>query len=91
MSGHPTISGSCLCQQVRYELTGDPQVKLLCHCDNCRKVTGSSFMANAVYQEDVRTDPPLNTQTIYIYGLCTDSLLATSHHLGRRHIEDLQR
>lgn len=48
-------------------------------------------MANAVYQEDVRTDPPLNTQTIYIYGLCTDSLLATSHHLGRRHIEDLQR
>ena len=59
MSGHPTISGSCLCQQVRYELTGDPQVKLLCHCDNCRKVTGSSFMANAVYQENVRTDPPL--------------------------------
>ncbi|KAJ5545244.1 hypothetical protein N7535_006373 [Penicillium sp. DV-2018c] len=52
MSGHPTISGSCLCQQVRYELTGDPKLKLLCHCDNCRKVTGSSFMANSVYQED---------------------------------------
>lgn len=55
MSDQPTISGSCLCQQIRYELTGDPQVKLLCHCENCRKVTGFSFMANAVYQEDVST------------------------------------
>ncbi|KAJ5355503.1 uncharacterized protein N7496_012715 [Penicillium cataractarum] len=52
MSDLPTISGSCLCQQIRYEISGDPQVRLLCHCDNCRKATGSSFMANAVYQED---------------------------------------
>ncbi|KAF3401671.1 hypothetical protein F1880_010026 [Penicillium rolfsii] len=52
MSNQPAISGSCLCQQVRYEVTGDPQVRLLCHCDNCRKVTGSSFMANAVYQKN---------------------------------------
>ncbi|GLI81275.1 hypothetical protein PoHVEF18_009651 [Penicillium ochrochloron] len=52
MSDQPTITGSCLCQQIRYELTGDPQMRLLCHCGNCRKVTGSSFMANAVYQKN---------------------------------------
>ncbi|KAJ5133992.1 hypothetical protein N7448_000987 [Penicillium atrosanguineum] len=25
---------------------------LLCHCANCRKVTGSTYMANALYQKD---------------------------------------
>jgi hypothetical protein len=32
-------------------------MRLLCHCDNCRKVTGSSFMANAVYQKNVCPAP----------------------------------
>ena len=72
MSDQPTISGSCLCQQIRYELTGDSQVKLLCHCNNCRKVSGSSFMANSVYQQDVSIIPS---------KICKPSILRTLHWL----------
>lgn len=39
-------SGSCLCQRVRYEIRGEPLGFLVCHCVNCRKATGSGFMAN---------------------------------------------
>ncbi|MCJ1394326.1 hypothetical protein MMC18_007204 [Xylographa bjoerkii] len=33
-------SGSCLCGGVRYELSGEPTVKVLCHCNNCGKSSG---------------------------------------------------
>ncbi|KAJ6014922.1 DUF636 domain protein [Penicillium herquei] len=45
------IPGSCLCRQVRYEITGDCMVKMMCHCNNCRKTTGSLFMANSFYDK----------------------------------------
>lgn len=40
------MKGSCLCQQVKYQLT--PPVKLFqyCHCSRCQKVTGSAHGAN---------------------------------------------
>lgn len=53
MSTANIIKGSCLCQEIQYEVTGAPQITLLCHCDDCRKVTGSVFMANSIYQKDV--------------------------------------
>ncbi|PYH87694.1 hypothetical protein BO71DRAFT_404455 [Aspergillus ellipticus CBS 707.79] len=43
----PQTPGSCLCGGITYEITGDPVTRLLCHCDNCRKASGSSFMANS--------------------------------------------
>ncbi len=38
-----TRIGGCTCGQVRYELEGEPIRVGLCHCGNCRKVTGSAF------------------------------------------------
>lgn len=48
-----TITGSCLCQKIRYEVSGAPKSTILCHCDNCRKSTGASFMANSFYHKPV--------------------------------------
>ncbi|KAJ3548996.1 hypothetical protein NMY22_g1044 [Coprinellus aureogranulatus] len=42
-------TGSCLCKRVRYEISGDPLAFRICHCVNCRKATGSAFMANAFF------------------------------------------
>lgn len=42
-----TRSGGCLCGAVRYELRGEPFKSGLCHCADCRKITGSSFLAFA--------------------------------------------
>ena len=39
--------GGCRCGAVRYEVRGDPTVVGLCHCTDCRKETGSAFLAYA--------------------------------------------
>lgn len=39
--------GGCLCGAVRYELRGEPYKGGLCHCTDCRKVTGSPFLSYA--------------------------------------------
>ena len=39
-------SGSCLCGAVRFEVAGDFEHFYLCHCQYCRKDTGSAHAAN---------------------------------------------
>ena len=46
------FTGGCLCGAVRYEINGDPVRVAHCHCDDCRKATGSSFATNAFFKED---------------------------------------
>ncbi|MFN7024765.1 MAG: GFA family protein [Pseudorhizobium sp.] len=42
-------SGSCLCGSVRYKVNGPPLRVGLCHCADCRKESGSSFVTFAVW------------------------------------------
>lgn len=35
-----TISGGCLCRQIRYEAEGQPFIALRCHCRDCQYVSG---------------------------------------------------
>lgn len=44
MSGR--YSGSCLCGEIRFEVTGTFERFFLCHCQHCRKDTGSAHAAN---------------------------------------------
>lgn len=39
-------NGSCLCGQVSFEIEGDFDRFYLCHCEYCRKDTGSAHAAN---------------------------------------------
>ena len=39
-------TGSCLCGQVRFEIEGEFEHFFLCHCEHCRKDTGSAHAAN---------------------------------------------
>jgi hypothetical protein len=39
-------SGSCLCGEVRFEIAGEFESFFLCHCEYCRKGTGSAHAAN---------------------------------------------
>ncbi|KAL3457419.1 Mss4-like protein [Aspergillus heterothallicus] len=41
-------SGSCFCGAIRVEYTGEPLKSALCHCNDCRKITGSAFTYNFV-------------------------------------------
>ncbi|HXZ95649.1 MAG TPA: GFA family protein [Burkholderiales bacterium] len=40
------VNGSCLCGEVRYEITGNMGIFQYCHCSRCRKFTGSAYSAN---------------------------------------------
>jgi hypothetical protein len=40
------ISGSCLCDSVRFEIRGQLGPVGYCHCSMCRKANGSAFAAN---------------------------------------------
>ena len=44
-----TRTGGCNCGQIRYELDGEPSRAGLCHCETCRKFTGSAFSHYAVW------------------------------------------
>jgi hypothetical protein len=44
--------GSCLCQDVRYEIRGDIGDFGYCHCTSCRKASGSAHAANAPVDRD---------------------------------------
>jgi len=38
--------GSCLCGAVRFEIHGEIQDIIYCHCSQCRKAQGSAFACN---------------------------------------------
>jgi len=40
------LTGSCLCGDVTFEITGAPKAFQYCHCSRCRKVTGTAHGAN---------------------------------------------
>lgn len=39
--------GSCLCGQIRYEISGEITGVLNCHCSRCRKFHGAAFRTRA--------------------------------------------
>jgi hypothetical protein len=41
-----SLSGSCLCGQVRYTATGEEKRFYHCHCSRCRKATGTGHASN---------------------------------------------
>ncbi len=45
MSEHD-LTGSCLCGEVTYSISGHLGIFQYCHCSRCRKFTGSAFAAN---------------------------------------------
>jgi len=40
--------GGCFCGKVRIEYNGQPLTSALCHCHDCRKLTGSPYTYNFV-------------------------------------------
>jgi hypothetical protein len=38
-----TLTGTCFCRAVRYEVADEFRYAMICHCSNCRRTTGSAF------------------------------------------------
>ena len=47
-------TGRCLCGNISYTISAPPRVMSQCHCEDCRKATGTGHASNAFFkQKDV--------------------------------------
>ena len=46
-----SVSGGCLCGDIRFIAEGEPYRVGLCHCLDCRKQHGALFHASAIFPE----------------------------------------
>ena len=44
-----SAEGGCLCGRIRYRVRGDPVAATLCHCADCRRASGGTNVAWAVF------------------------------------------
>lgn len=51
MNYEKVYKGGCLCDGIRFEITGPIKNIVCCHCSQCRKVQGSAFATNGVVEK----------------------------------------
>jgi len=56
-SASPTAvrNGGCLCGQVRFTATGEPEIVGICYCKDCQRQTASAFSIMAVFDQSAIT------------------------------------
>ncbi|HIO92544.1 MAG TPA: GFA family protein [Leucothrix mucor] len=52
MSNKPFATGKCLCGKVTYTISSEPLRMGQCHCEDCRRSTGTGHASNAFFAED---------------------------------------
>ncbi len=52
MTDKTVHEGGCLCRTVRYRVTGAPMWVAHCHCESCRKASGSAVVTWAGYTRE---------------------------------------
>ncbi|MDX1576141.1 MAG: GFA family protein [Kiloniellales bacterium] len=45
-------TGGCLCGAIRYRATAAPLRAMICHCETCRRVSGSAFLSFVHFAKD---------------------------------------
>ena len=52
MKNNQSLTGGCICGQVKYQIIDKPLFTQACHCKDCKKSTGSSFVIHTMVFED---------------------------------------
>ncbi len=52
MSEKYFATGQCLCGKVNYTISAAPRVMSQCHCNDCRRATGTGHASNAFFKQD---------------------------------------
>jgi len=47
-----SVKGGCFCGKVRISYIGEPKAHVLCHCYDCRKISGSTYSNNVVVADE---------------------------------------
>ena len=75
----PSRTGGCLCGAVRYEVRGPLRAVVMCHCGQCRRVTGHIMAATAVRLSDFRL---LSQQGLNWYASSAEARRGFCQHCG---------
>jgi hypothetical protein len=67
------VTGGCLCNSITYALTGPPIVRVLCHCTDCQKFSGSAFSSSLVFMENQISVSDPNSHLKFYTNTKTDS------------------
>ncbi len=67
---------TCCCGQASIEVEGDPEIHLVCHCNNCKKRTGSAFGISAYFA---------NTQVRNVKGEMSIYIINNDSTVQKRH------
>jgi len=73
-------TGQCLCGEVNYVIASNPIRMAQCHCDDCRKSTGTGHVSNAFFKQD---DVEIKGETS-CYSSKTDSGSIITRHFCPR-------
>lgn len=46
------FTGKCLCGDVTYVATGKPEIVAQCHCEECRRLSGTGHTIGAMFSKD---------------------------------------
>ena len=52
MKNNQSLTGGCICGQVKYQITEKPLFTQACHCNDCKFLTGSSYVVNSSVLEN---------------------------------------
>ena len=52
MSENNFATGQCLCGKVKLTISAAPLKMAQCHCEDCRKSTGTGHISNAFFKQD---------------------------------------
>lgn len=76
MSENYFATGQCLCGKVKYSTSSKPLRMAQCHCDDCRKSSGTGHISNAFFYT---SDVDIKGETT-CYDSATDSGSIISRH-----------
>ncbi len=73
-----SFSGGCLCGAVRYEVSAEPAIAGHCHCDDCRRTSGTGHGSHLGVPEDAFGvsgevsffDKPADSGNVVSRGFC---------------------
>lgn len=84
-------NGHCLCGAVQYKLVGDPIYNVICHCPNCRRTSGSTFVTAAIYPKVVSAVLNAYSREVAhcLFTELHDNIWGGLDHMLWRHIDGL--
>lgn len=63
--------GHCRCESIVISVSSEPEVSVLCHCDDCRRSTGAPMISAVAFVKDSIKWEKAESMGSFVNGSCT--------------------